>query len=155
MLRHAIIFTCGLLAACTAPVTTPAPHVVTHDAGGMLVVREATIARFRAEGRPVEINGRCSSACTLFLGVDDVCIYPGSMMDFHGPSAFASVIIPGIPQRADWAEHNRRWMAEHYPSRIAEWFMAGPAYLHGLRFETLTAREVVEMSDGHVTWCVS
>lgn len=35
--------------------------------------------------RPVRIEGVCQSACTMFLGMPNVCVAPTAALAFHGP----------------------------------------------------------------------
>jgi hypothetical protein len=74
-------------------VSEPAPTdpldaelVIVHDNNGGIV---ADFLKLRDEwtlaGAEVQISGYCASACTLFLGVPDVCVEPGTRLMFHAP----------------------------------------------------------------------
>ncbi|RMD89196.1 MAG: hypothetical protein D6811_12690 [Alphaproteobacteria bacterium] len=107
-----------LLAAL--PVQAAERLVVTDDPGGELPGRVAEIARLRAARTAVEIRGRfCLSACTLYLGLPDVCVSPRTQFGFHGPSS----PIYGIALPPRQFEHWSRVMAAHYPPPLRQWFL--------------------------------
>lgn len=64
------------------PPPMPAPVVVTKDVGGFVSEYEAQTALYRATGREVRLH-ECRSACTLALGLPNVCVYPDSILKFH------------------------------------------------------------------------
>ena len=60
--------------------------VINGDRGGLIRQYEQRYAMVRASGRPVVIDGRCYSACTLVLGLvppDRVCVTPRARLGFH------------------------------------------------------------------------
>lgn len=93
-------------------------YVVNSDLGGVIGERVKEINRIQTDGRRVEIRGRlCLSSCTMFLGVDDVCISPKTRFGFHGPSYYGK---PLSPERFEfWSSV----IAEYYPAPIKKWFM--------------------------------
>ncbi len=60
----------------------PAPVVVVKDVGGFVHDYEAQTAIYRMTGREVRLH-ECRSACTLALGLPNVCVYPDSILKFH------------------------------------------------------------------------
>ena len=64
------------------PPPFPAPVVVMKDVGGYVSEYQAQTARYRQEGREVRLH-ECRSACTMALGLPNVCVYPGSLLKFH------------------------------------------------------------------------
>ncbi len=60
----------------------PAPVVVHRDVGGFVNDYEAQTAIYRVTGREVRLH-ECRSACTLALGLPNVCVYPDSILKFH------------------------------------------------------------------------
>ena len=128
-----------------------APAVVENDPGGSLNDRLSMLEEL--DGRQVEIAGDCASACTLFLSLENVCLRPNARLHFHGPTASQALFLPIMEHRPDLNHRNIELMAQHYPPAISDWFLSGPAYLTGSNFETLTATQVVEMSNGKIEWC--
>jgi hypothetical protein len=92
------------------------PLVVTNDPGGIVATRAARVALIG--DREVRIEGRCASACTMWLAAPNVCVTSDARLSFHGPSHF------GLPlPRADF-DYWSGVLASHYPPSLAEWFMA-------------------------------
>lgn len=112
----------GVLGVSLAVMAGPlaAGLVVTSDMGGALEPRYAFLEDLRNRGERVEIAGECYSACTLYLGLEKVCVMPQARLGFHGPSTN----LPGIPlPLADFERQTRR-MASYYPPAIRQWFLA-------------------------------
>jgi hypothetical protein len=61
----------------------PAAITITNDGGGLVYLYEQAVWRYRAQKRPVVINGSCRSACTLALAVPTVCVTPNAVVKFH------------------------------------------------------------------------
>lgn len=102
-----------------------AGQVITDDRGGALEPRYALIADLRARGEHVAIGGICYSACTLYLGLETVCVTPDARLGFHGPSSN----LPGLPlPHADFERQSQR-MASHYPPAIHHWFLREARYV--------------------------
>lgn len=120
-----VLGTLLLLYAGIAVSKTPSVLVVLNDDGGVIQERVDRIARLNREGTLVRIVGdRCNSACTMYLGMDTVCVSPNTIFGFHGPSS--QIYGVGLAP-ADF----ERWsniMADHYPSPIKEWFLADARY---------------------------
>ena len=56
---------------------------VGHGEGGYAPDFVAIVRRYNASGEPFRIEGSCKSACTLFLGVRNVCVERGATLMFH------------------------------------------------------------------------
>lgn len=109
-----------LLAAGVAVSKTPSVLVVLNDDGGSIRERVEQIDRLNRDGTLVQITGdRCNSACTMYLGMDTVCISPDTVFGFHGPSSQ----IYGVGLSPEAFEFWSHIMADHYPSPIKEWFL--------------------------------
>jgi hypothetical protein len=102
--------------------------IIRNDLGGRIDVRAQEIARLRAEGRPVELRGEaCVSACTMYLGLDDVCVDPRTTFGFHGPSSY------GIPMAPEYFEYWSQFLAGYYKKPLSDWFMSTARYeLHAI-----------------------
>jgi hypothetical protein len=59
-----------------------APVIVTKDVGGPVASYQSQTAVYRASEREVRLH-ECRSACTMALGLPNVCVYPGSTLKFH------------------------------------------------------------------------
>ncbi len=60
----------------------PAPVIVMKDVGGVVTDYQNQTAIYRASERDVRLH-ECRSACTMALGLPNVCVYPGSALKFH------------------------------------------------------------------------
>ena len=60
----------------------PAPVIVMKDVGGFVADYQSQTAIYRASEREVRLH-ECRSACTMALGLPNVCVYPGSTLKFH------------------------------------------------------------------------
>jgi hypothetical protein len=60
----------------------PAPVIVMKDVGGLVADYQSQTAIYRASEREVRLH-ECRSACTVALGLPNVCVYPDSTLKFH------------------------------------------------------------------------
>jgi hypothetical protein len=51
--------------------------------GGQFVRFDPVVAQYNKSGELFRIEGHCQSACTLFLGIRNVCVEPGAQLLFH------------------------------------------------------------------------
>ncbi|RUV92259.1 hypothetical protein EOA75_17395 [Mesorhizobium sp. M1A.F.Ca.IN.022.07.1.1] len=107
------------LAFLAAALTTlPADaETVQENPGGQIVIFALHVAELRAANEPVEFDGACDSACTLYLSLpaEQLCITPRASFGFHLPygvgaheNAIAAQYL--ISQYPDWV---RLWIEEH------------------------------------------
>lgn len=109
-LLAAVLVLAGLLmSGCTE-------KVVHSDKGGYISERAKEIAALRLSGEPVQIRGTCFSACTMYLSLDNVCVWPEAVLGFHGPSAKRAL----GQEEFDDVSH---FIATHYPTSLQKWFM--------------------------------
>ncbi|WP_102227035.1 hypothetical protein [Acidimangrovimonas sediminis] len=101
------------------PHSEPGLVVIVDDFGGRIQSRIDEIARYRQEGTRVEIRGGyCYSSCTMFLGLGNVCLDPGTEFGFHGPATlFRTPLAPEVHA------HSATVMASFYPEPIRHWFL--------------------------------
>lgn len=93
--------------------------VVRNDFGGRIAVRAAEVARLSSAGVRVEIRGHtCLSACTMYLGVREVCVEPGVTFGFHAPSLYGAQLSDR--DFTYWSGV----IAAHYPEPIRGWYLA-------------------------------
>lgn len=102
--------------------------IIRNDMGGRIDIRAQEIARLRAEGRAVELRGEaCVSACTMYLGLEDVCVDPRTTFGFHGPSSY------GRPMPPEFFEYWSQFLAGYYNKPLSEWFLKTARYeLHAI-----------------------
>ncbi len=115
-------------------------QVVQYDLGGDVEGRIREVARLRAKGTEVRIEGICVSACTLYLGLPNSCVAAGATLGFHGPATN----IPGIPLPREDFERISTTMAAYYPGQIRTWFMSS-ARLITRNYYTISGTQAVAM----------
>ncbi|MGP1355747.1 hypothetical protein [Roseicyclus sp.] len=95
------------------PVPGNGIHVVANDNGGSVVGYAQAVARLRGQDTLVVFNGRCASACTLFLALEDhrTCVAPGASFLFHGAHG----------ANHDMNEWGTRFMMGQYPEWVRTW----------------------------------
>lgn len=98
--------------------------IVKNDRGGILAERMKEVASLRERDARVEIRGRvCLSSCTMYLGVEDVCVEPGVTFGFHGPTSY------GRPLSPERFENWSQIIASHYPiEQLRQWFLETARY---------------------------
>jgi hypothetical protein len=94
------------------------PIIVNYDPGGVIHRRQAKIEKLRRSGRPVEIKGRCDSACTMYLPLANTCIHPGASFGFHGPHPLKGNYLP----QRDF-DHWSEVMSDGFREPLKSWFM--------------------------------
>lgn len=100
----------------------PAVKVVRSDPGGLIGIRDREVQRLRASGDRVELRGTCNSACTMYLGLDNICIDRRASLGFHGPSSY------GKPLPAAEFERWSQIMARNYREPLKSWFLDTARY---------------------------
>lgn len=76
-------------------------YTIRHDRGGSVASYLQRVQRLDRQDRAVAFDGRCDSACTLFLGLQSskVCITPRGKFGFHlpyGSSAIANRVAANL-----------------------------------------------------------
>lgn len=124
--------------------------VVRHGDGGLIEEFEQRLAYLNMTETPVRIEGFCASACTMYLGADDVCISRDANFAFHGPSdpAFLTLAPYVRADRDEWLDR----LTAPYPPRLRAWFYESAAdKFFGPAFRHLSAAEVQTLTD--VPYC--
>ena len=104
--------------ATTIPTTAPAAIIIKDDHGGNIGVYWSRYAALRDMGQEIIIDGVCSSACTLVLGMvphDRICVTQNALLGFHAawrPSPLGVKVINGPGTRT---------LLSLYPPPIREW----------------------------------
>ncbi|SIO02969.1 hypothetical protein [Vannielia litorea] len=92
--------------------------VVGNDRGGFIRARLNELHEIRERGQRVEIRGKvCFSTCTMYLGLDDVCVSPDTTFGFHGPAMAIGRLTPAQ------FDYTSRVIASHYPPPVAAWYL--------------------------------
>ena len=125
-----------VLAACTPLPPLPPVVNVIYDGGGLPMPRAATIKQMTRVGTTVRIEGRCNSACTMYLAVPNVCVAPDAVLGFHSAwsvHATDRMYIGVINQ----------FVSRHYPDNLKSLFLSD--YSKSVEFTYLTGQQVHDL----------
>jgi hypothetical protein len=119
-----------------ASATTAAAIVrITDDHGGNIGAYWSRYMTLRDTGEQIVIDGTCSSACTLVLGIvphDRICVTPNAVLGFHAawrPSFLGFVVIndPGTQTLWNMCPNSiRQWINRHGGLGATTIYLSGP-----------------------------
>jgi lipoprotein-anchoring transpeptidase ErfK/SrfK len=115
-----------------------------NDEGGLLGEYVEKYRAMAARGDRLVVDGPCYSACTLALGIVDVCTTPRASFGFHMAQ---SMTLFGYFPSYYWS----RYMMAHYPPEIRAWIVSKGGLtpdLKILRGEELAALVPICSSEG-------
>ena len=83
--RRAVAIALTVLAVGVGSAAAPAADgsSVGHGEGGYVPDFVSIIRRYNSSGESFRIEGVCKSACTMFLGIRNVCVERGATLMFH------------------------------------------------------------------------
>lgn len=133
----------AMLSAATAliavsPRTAAALVRITDDQGGNIGEYWSRFMALRDAGDQVVIDGACSSACTMVLGIvphDRICVTPNAVLGFHAayrPGLFGLEIINDPATRTllnIYPTPIRQWIARHGGLGLITIYLSGPELL--------------------------
>jgi len=120
LIAIALVLRTPFVAAQPAAVST---MIVSFDMGGSIQSRQTEVRKLRRTGQRVEIIGRCYSACTMYLGLSNVCVAPNAVLGFHGPKGVAGSLA------SDVFDHWSQVMARNMRKPLQVWFMKHARYV--------------------------
>jgi len=92
-------------------------ETVSGNPGGQIVTFALHVAKLRAADEPVQFDGACDSACTLYLSLpaEQLCITSRASFGFHlpyGVGAHQNAVAANylLSQYPDWV---RQWIDDH------------------------------------------
>lgn len=138
MLRNSSLFGALVLTLAAVGACQSVPFAGLHDSGGSLRAFAADVRRLNAEGATKAIRGACASACTIYLGVKNVCVEPNAQLWFHAAH---------LPGDAHPDPLGSLEMLSYYPPRVREWVIRTQA-LESVDFDDtkkLTGEQLVLM----------
>jgi hypothetical protein len=90
---------------------------ISNNSGGNIAAFALSVANYRSSGTLVKFDGRCDSACTLFLGLpsQQTCINRGASFRFHAPHSGSarSVQIAQAYLMRRYPVWVRSWIGRH------------------------------------------
>jgi hypothetical protein len=127
-----VILMWGLAEEATAAVR------ITDDRGGNIGAYWSRYMALRDAGEEIIIDGICSSACTLVLGIvphDRICVTLNAVLGFHAawrPGFLGFEIISDPATRTLWNIYPmpiRRWISRNGGLGLATIYLSGPELL--------------------------
>lgn len=121
---------CGIATQGTA-------RTITHDTGGR-------ISKFHRHFRIAikanvhyRIKGTCLSACTIYLGLPYVCVYPDAILGFHG--TWPRILDPKQQEIADLK------IGRYLPPNLKHLYMRKWRHKNALSFQYLTGSDIASI----------
>jgi hypothetical protein len=106
------------LLVATIPTTATAAVIIKDDHGGNIGIYWSRYTALRDMGEKIIIDGACSSACTLVLGIvptDRICVTENALLGFH------AAWRPGFLGIKMINEPGTRTLMSVYPMPIRDW----------------------------------
>jgi len=136
-----ILKSLALVVALGAASTSMAQaRTITSDVGGSIKRFQQQFKIAAQQNQPFRIKGTCLSACTIFLGLPNVCVYPNAVLGFHG--AWPKVANAAQQRRADMV------MGQYLPSVLKELYDTKWRHHGANSFERLSGR-LISIIDHH------
>jgi hypothetical protein len=119
----------------TLPKTAAADVRITDDHGGNIGAYWSRYMALKDAGEHIIIDGICSSACTLVLGIvphDRICVTPNAVLGFHAawrPGFLGFQIINDPATRTLWNFYPasiRQWISRNGGLGLATIYLSGP-----------------------------
>jgi hypothetical protein len=144
VLRWHIALTIALASMfiCALAQTAAAVVRITDDRGGNIGAYWSRYMALRDTGEQIIIDGTCSSACTLVLGIvphDRICVTQNAVLGFHAawrPGFLGFEIINDPATRTLWNIYPmpiRRWINRNGGLGPATIYLSGPELLNMYR----------------------
>lgn len=111
---------------------------ITEDRGGNIGAYWSRYMALRDAGEQIIIDGTCSSACTLVLGIvphDRICVTQNAVLGFHAawrPGFLGFQIINDPGTRTLWNIYPvpiQQWISRHGGLGLATIYLSGPELL--------------------------
>ena len=101
--------------------------------GGQFVRFDPVVADYNRSGELFRIEGHCQSACTLFLGIRNVCIEPGAQLLFHA----------GHDRQKNITAKSTNHMLAAYKPKLRQYLLSNH-HMETLAFHTISGREMID-----------
>lgn len=130
----------GGLALCIVVLAAPAALAdgssKGHGEGGRFAVYYPIVAKYNASGELFRIEGVCRSACTLFLGIRNLCVDRSAQLAFHaGPDGKSHKTGPDTS--------SSRAMLAAYKPKLRRYLLDGH-YMDTSKFHELSGATLID-----------
>ena len=100
--------------------------------GGQFARFDPVVTEYNRSGELFRIEGHCQSACTLFLGIRNVCIEPGAQLLFHA----------GHDRQRNITSKSTNHMLAAYKPKLRQYLVSNH-HMDTLAFHTIPGREMI------------
>jgi hypothetical protein len=104
-----------------------------YGVGGRFAVYDPIVAAHNKSGELFKIDGRCQSACTLFLGIRNLCIERNAVLAFHAGNDRSGKISVTSTQH----------MLNAYKPKLRQYLVAG-GYTQTQTFHAISGNELID-----------
>ena len=104
-----------------------------YGAGGRFATYDPIVAAHNKSGELFKIEGRCQSACTLFLGIRNVCIERRAVLAFHA----------GNDRSGHISATSTQHMLNAYKPKLRQYLVAG-GYTQTQAFHAIPGSELID-----------
>ncbi len=101
--------------------------------GGWFDQFDPVVAQYNQSGELFRIEGHCQSACTLFLGIRNVCIEPSARLLFHA----------GHNKKREITTYATNRILAAYNTQLRN-FVVSNGYMSTLAFHTISGRDMIQ-----------
>jgi hypothetical protein len=120
--------------SCAATSALAAGSSAGYGGGGPSSRFDPIVSRYNQSGELFRIEGNCQSACTLFLGIRNVCIERSATLRFHAGHAMnAQKILP-------WATEH---MLNAYKPALRS-YLVSHGYTDTIAFHSISGRDLIQ-----------
>ena len=103
-----------------------------YSRGGLVTLFEPIVQQYNQSGEQFRIEGRCQSACTMFLGIRNVCVVRSAVLAFHAAHDRHGNIRPT----------NTAIMMNTYNAKLRAYLVAHHS-LETVTFTTISGRDII------------
>jgi hypothetical protein len=103
-----------------------------YEMGGRFARFDPVVSQHNQSGELFRIEGHCQSACTLFLGIRNVCIDPNATLLFHA----------GHDRERNVTASSTNHMLSAYNTRLRNFVMSSH-YMDTLEFHEISGRDMI------------
>jgi hypothetical protein len=101
--------------------------------GGQFSRFDPVVAEHNRTGELFRIEGHCQSACTVFLGIKNVCVHPSARLLFHA----------GHDKQRNISAKWTNYMLAAYRPALRQYLVSNH-YMDTLAFHTISGRELID-----------
>ena len=100
--------------------------------GGRTEYFDTIVQQYNQSGEPFRIEGRCNSACTMFLAIRNVCVVRSAQLGFHS----------GHDRQGNIKASATNHMMNHYNGRLRAYLVANHV-METLAFTTISGSDLI------------